>query len=599
VALALFFYAVFIARSAFVMDGAVGFTLFDDGMISMRYARNLAEGHGLVWNAGQEAVEGFSNPLWTLWMAAIHLMGISDWHASLVVMLTGAVLLIAAAAVSARLAERLFPSPGVGAVAFLFVGFNYALVFWTLRGMEVGLLALLMSIAVRLTFELERRASVRVLLGLCTVLMLAELTRRDAAIIHVVVMAYLAWRLDGARRRLALGALAIALVVALGSQAVLSAWYYGDPWPNTAALKLGGVSLIDRLRRGGPALLVVGLRHVLPFVIAAACLLPRVIREPALRGPGALLSALVAAQCAYSAWVGGDAWEYMGYANRYIAVAVPPLAILAAAGITELASAGSRLRYRVAALLVALVGARVAVEVILIKANRGIPRGVEFLEVHTGQVSLAGGLVTVACGLIAIALWLGSSRRGASVAAARTGRAGFASAASPRLVVSIACALYAIGNGPALAGWALFNASALEQDNRWARTGMAVRRITNPDTVLAVTSAGNFPYFARRPALDILGKSDRVIARSSPVSAFVPGHNKWNLDYTIRRGRPDLACGLPRTAGDVRYLRDLGYDAWPGTCFALRGSTRLRPEALRPEFQALFPDVPPLREAGR
>ena len=44
--------------------------LFDDAMISMRYARNLAEGHGLVFNAG-EYVQGFSNPLMTLLMAAL------------------------------------------------------------------------------------------------------------------------------------------------------------------------------------------------------------------------------------------------------------------------------------------------------------------------------------------------------------------------------------------------------------------------------------------------------------------------------------------------------------------------------------------------
>jgi len=43
--------------------------LGDDAFISFRYARNLAEGHGLVWNVG-EAVEGYTNFLWVLLMAA-------------------------------------------------------------------------------------------------------------------------------------------------------------------------------------------------------------------------------------------------------------------------------------------------------------------------------------------------------------------------------------------------------------------------------------------------------------------------------------------------------------------------------------------------
>ncbi len=39
--------------------------LIDDAFISFSYAARWAEGRGLTWNDGQ-AVEGFSNPLWTL-----------------------------------------------------------------------------------------------------------------------------------------------------------------------------------------------------------------------------------------------------------------------------------------------------------------------------------------------------------------------------------------------------------------------------------------------------------------------------------------------------------------------------------------------------
>src|SRR5262245_10458405 len=40
----------------------------DDAFISFRYADNLVHGLGLVFNAG-ERVEGFTNFLWTLWIA--------------------------------------------------------------------------------------------------------------------------------------------------------------------------------------------------------------------------------------------------------------------------------------------------------------------------------------------------------------------------------------------------------------------------------------------------------------------------------------------------------------------------------------------------
>ena len=49
---------------------SVSWFLCDDAFISFRYVRNLLEGHGLVFNPG-EFVEGYSNFLWILELAAI------------------------------------------------------------------------------------------------------------------------------------------------------------------------------------------------------------------------------------------------------------------------------------------------------------------------------------------------------------------------------------------------------------------------------------------------------------------------------------------------------------------------------------------------
>jgi len=98
----LLFSLVFIARTAFIVNGRYYFTLFDDAMISMRYARNLAEGHGLVWNAGQAPVEGYTNLLWTLWMAIVHIAGAPESTISLLVMVSGVLILVFVRADSAR-----------------------------------------------------------------------------------------------------------------------------------------------------------------------------------------------------------------------------------------------------------------------------------------------------------------------------------------------------------------------------------------------------------------------------------------------------------------------------------------------------------------
>jgi hypothetical protein len=53
----------------FTIQGRRVATLTDDTYISMRYARHLANGHGLVWNIGEAPVEGFTNFLWVAWIA--------------------------------------------------------------------------------------------------------------------------------------------------------------------------------------------------------------------------------------------------------------------------------------------------------------------------------------------------------------------------------------------------------------------------------------------------------------------------------------------------------------------------------------------------
>ena len=61
---------------------SVSWFLTDDAFISFRYARNLLEGHGLVFNPG-ERVEGYSNFLWTVELAAIWgVFGVRPEHAA-------------------------------------------------------------------------------------------------------------------------------------------------------------------------------------------------------------------------------------------------------------------------------------------------------------------------------------------------------------------------------------------------------------------------------------------------------------------------------------------------------------------------------------
>jgi hypothetical protein len=83
------------------------------------------------------------------------------------------------------------------------------------------------------------------------------------------------------------------------------------------------------------------------------------------------------------------------------------------------------------------------------------------------------------------------------------------------------------------------------------------------------------PYFAHRPAIDLLGKNDRRIARLPGRHSLVPGHDKWDYGYSIGELRPDVVVGLWRpAASDFALLDSLRYQRLPNDIY-VRGDTPL------------------------
>jgi hypothetical protein len=87
----------------------------------------------------------------------------------------------------------------------------------------------------------------------------------------------------------------------------------------------------------------------------------------------------------------------------------------------------------------------------------------------------------------------------------------------------------------------------------FAELGEQLAHVTDPRAVIAVLGAGSSQYVSERPMIDLLGKSDRHVAHEpSPVPWFLPGHNKWDVDYSIGELRPDVVAQGPATDGQLR-----------------------------------------------
>ncbi len=113
----------------------------DDTFIFLRYARNLAEGHGLTFNPNGPVAEGYTSLSWTLLLAVPHLLGATG---PLFAKVTGVLCALGAAALAAVLAARLSGERVLAAaVALVLVLTLPATAVHAVSGMETALAALL------------------------------------------------------------------------------------------------------------------------------------------------------------------------------------------------------------------------------------------------------------------------------------------------------------------------------------------------------------------------------------------------------------------------------------------------------------------------
>ncbi|MEW6400796.1 MAG: hypothetical protein AB1649_03290 [Chloroflexota bacterium] len=479
----------YIESTSITLGGEKYYVLFDDAMISMRYAYNLAHGLGPVWNEG-ERVEGFTNPLWVGYMALLHLLPIPLAKMSLYIQLSGLAFMAGTLYFVRRIVEEFTDGiiPMLAAVAF--TAFYNSLNSWALLGMEVSILTLILTASVYLAlraapsrfpiwtlrqpFDKLRMTAQG---GAFILLAVSTLFRFDMAVPFIVVLTVLFIAQKESRRQHLIWGLGL-LVLFLGIQTIWRYAYYGEWLPNTYYLKVTGWPLALRILRGLYALLwFIYYTNWVLFLIPFAVLFFR--RDWKIN----LLLAILLGQMAYSVYVGGDAWEHHGGANRYIAIAMPLFFVAFAYGVEEIRQ----------------------------KAAAVFGSGKEAVI-----ISQAAWIVIFVISIINFNLLIGDWKYIERLTFAR----------KPD---------YVAGN---------------EHNMEIA---LALQGMTMPGAKVAVVGAGTIPYFLPdRYAIDILGKADPLIAREAvraPMSIedipnMRPGHMKWDYAYTFGQLQPDVVVSV-------------------------------------------------------
>ena len=223
--------------------------IVDDAFISLRFAENLANGHGAVYNVG-ERVEGYSGPSWMLLQSlglALGAEGVT-WTKIL-----GFASLLALQLGVYRMARQLFAiSKQLAVIGCLVLASNSFVIDWSTLGLETPLhLAMIVWCPVAVDAYLKRPWRRTRFFAIAMTVGLA--TTRPESMMYVAI-AYLAPVLAASGRRDMLRVARRLVRIALPAGAILGALlavrygYYGRLLPQTYTAKGAAVKLdLDRL----------------------------------------------------------------------------------------------------------------------------------------------------------------------------------------------------------------------------------------------------------------------------------------------------------------------------------------------------------------
>ena len=313
---------------------SVAWFLCDDAFISFRYASNLVEGNGLVFNPG-EYVEGYTNFLWVLELAAIWAVfdappyQVAPWLSVGYTIATIAAMLWWIARLPSLGNRRL-----VGWMALGLVCSSATIAVWTSAGgLETRQFTFFIVAAVVLLTVHGKRSWALVLASLS--LAGAELTRPEGLLLAVCCIGWYAVQRLVREGKISAALVREILLLAGPFAAVAAAHYlfryayYGEWLPNTYYAKHIQPWYESGFRYLWSAALETGLYLLVPLAYVALRVRWRLYGDISF----ALVLLLVAAHMAYLMPVGGDHFEY-----RPLDFYWPLLALPAATGIVHLGS---------------------------------------------------------------------------------------------------------------------------------------------------------------------------------------------------------------------------------------------------------------------
>lgn len=235
----------------------------EDAYITYRFARNVAEGHGFVWNVGEGPVEGFTNFLWVLLSVGLYRLGLDLPRVTQGLgVVAGMVTLVYAWRFSTEILRH---RPGVALFTTALLAACGPLATWATSGLETVPFTLAVTMAVFYASRPPSGAWSWSTVAAAVCLLLATLTRPEGFGLFLIVVAAQSvlsrWHSPRSRDAALLATVYVPLFL------LYFAWRYhtfGYFLPNTFYAKTGGG--VEQARHGVIYLGYFALHFVVPSV---------------------------------------------------------------------------------------------------------------------------------------------------------------------------------------------------------------------------------------------------------------------------------------------------------------------------------------------
>ena len=290
----------------------------DDAFISFRYAKNLASGHGLVFNT-DEKVEGYTNFLWTVILAGFGWLG---FDIPIISVILGATLSAVGLYLTLLLAglvaiEHNWPKKFAWLAPIIltfYPGYSY----WAFSGMEGPLLLCLVTgflVVVVKGTDSWPAITLTAVLGVLT-----AMTRWETVLLWPIAVLAILFRPGkfSVRNLIKPILLSAMLVAGFGIYFLGRFSYYGELLPNTFYAKVGS-PMLSRIFRGIIYTGELGVNWLLLITFVMW-----IWRRP--KRCTTVLAACLIVPCVYVVWTGGDHFPWL----RFYLPILPIPAIMAA-----------------------------------------------------------------------------------------------------------------------------------------------------------------------------------------------------------------------------------------------------------------------------